>query len=127
MSTPLHEQLRQLQKQAKLTQQELANAIGVKRPTVTQIEGGKATTTEVIERWVVVCGGTISIGLSQVSPEDPMVEILQKLHVADRARVLALASQMPLDNADARTLDLLLAGWSKVSLSEERQENVKTG
>ena len=104
-----------------MTQQQLSAQIGIQRPTLTQIEGGKPTTTEVVDRWVSCCGGSLVVDATA----DPLSPALRGLTAPDRALLLALARIMPLDPADERTLRLLVQGWSRVVHSEECQEDVK--
>jgi transcriptional regulator with XRE-family HTH domain len=105
-----------------LTQQQLSAQIGIQRPTLTQIEGGKPTTTEVVERWVSCCGGSLVVDTTP----DPLSPVLRDLSAPDRALLIDLARIMPLDPADDRTLRLLIEGWSRVVRSVDCQEDVKS-
>ncbi len=66
--------LRNIRKEAGLTQQYMADALGFKQPTVAGIEGGRVTTTEVVEKWAELCGAVIEIvrpGSDSLRAADP--------------------------------------------------------
>ena len=122
MSSRLAAQLADIRKAAKLSQAELAAKIGISRPALTQIEGGKATTTRVIEAWAKACA--VEIRLAPEQP--PLVELVLSLREGDQLLVEQLAKMLPaIDDADRRTLVLLFEGWTKYDRSEESQGIVK--
>ena len=57
----LHKELRQLRLNAKLTQAQLADLVGVQQPTISGVERGDVTTSTLILSWIKACKGRITV------------------------------------------------------------------
>lgn len=100
---------------AGITQAELAALLGVARPTVTQIEGGKVTTTRVVESWLDACNAAIVVS----SAEAPVVQAVARLERDDQILIERLSRILPsLKAENRRTLELLIAGWTPPNVKE---------
>ncbi len=91
MST-LGQQLKHLRASASLTQDELAEKIGVSQPTVSYVERGGATTSDVVERWIETCGGSMSVGRGD---SDRLQQLAAALPPSDLLRLIRVATALP--------------------------------
>lgn len=67
--------LKQLREIAGHTQAHLADLIGLKQAQISAVEiGRRITTTDVFERWIVACGGTLQIIAPGAKP-DPLASL----------------------------------------------------
>jgi transcriptional regulator with XRE-family HTH domain len=108
--------LRGIRLQAKLQQTELAARLNVSQGTVSRIERGVGTTSELLERWAAECGAHIQI--ARPGSDDPLAALrLRVQSIAEPSRLdlvqraaLALAS-LPADELEqeARILELRAA------------------
>jgi transcriptional regulator with XRE-family HTH domain len=100
----LGEQLRQLRVAAGLRQIDLVRAGVAGQSTVSETENDtRPTTTDVIERWLSVCGGSLTISapgraeaLDQLSDEErAMVEAARRIPEAERQLVVDVIRAWP--------------------------------
>lgn len=71
----LGERLRALRVASGLTQEQLAQAIGLQQPQVSAIEvGRRETTTAVLQRWVEVCGGELHLRATKQSSTSALID-----------------------------------------------------
>lgn len=96
----LSAQLRQLRAEASLTQNELAARIGVSQPTVSAVERGQATTTDVLEQWVEACGGHLVASRAQHAALLAAVASLSSADVQRLQRVAEALIRVPEDFKD---------------------------
>ena len=68
-------QIRRLRKQKGITQKDLADSIGVTQPYLSQIESGKGTTTETMQKICKRIGAEIRLEI----PQAEHIEILKQL------------------------------------------------
>lgn len=100
------EALRALRIAAGIKQVDLAVTLDIHQSTISGIENGRATTTDVVERWIDACGGTITIA----PPGDraaPLLSLAVGLDSADLDRAVRFASslsRMPDDTKNALVL-----------------------
>lgn len=83
--------LRELRQRAGLTQVALAELIGVSQATISHVEKGGATTTDVLSRWVDACGGT----LAPTRHLDDLERAAAELSGDDRAMLTRVAKALP--------------------------------
>jgi transcriptional regulator with XRE-family HTH domain len=83
--------LRELRHRAQLTQVALAERIGVSQATISHVEKGGATTTDVLARWVEACGGT----LAPAQLSDDLERAAAELSDGDRAMLARVALALP--------------------------------
>ena len=83
MQTPtipvLNQELRSLRRSAGFSQTELASRLGVNQSTVSVVERGGTTTTEVVDAWVRECNGRITVLPANSDPWVGVPEILRPL------------------------------------------------
>lgn len=116
----LGDDLREIRLQAKLHQTELAARLNVSQGTVSRIERGVGTTSELLERWALECGAEVRIARPDAA--DSMAHLRAALAKAadgnHRALVeraaLALAS-LPAEELEqeARILELRAQRYTK--------------
>lgn len=126
MAISIANQLREARIQAGLTQAELAEKIGVARPTITQIEAGKPTTTATLEAWAVACKCEFVIQQSR----SEVIVLAGALPRPLQPLAISLLRLLPsLDPLDRRTLALLVDGWNAAypSAADDCQGIVKSG
>ncbi len=77
---PLQQRLRTVRKRAKLTQTELANAIGVSQPYVSAIERGlRVPMADVLLDWLRACGHELEFRSTSGLPEEPEDTLLTRM------------------------------------------------
>ncbi len=93
--------LKLLRIEAGLTQIDLAEKLGITQGMLSRIERGGTTTTEVVERWAEVCGGSIQIeGRAGIGPEiAKLIAHAKKLSADDVVALMAIARGLPVANA----------------------------
>lgn len=122
----LGDDLREIRLQAKLHQTELAARLNVSQGTVSRIERGVGTTSELLERWALECGAEVRIARPDAA--DSMAHLRAALTKAadgnHRALVeraaLALAS-LPAEELEqeARILELRAARHARAPAGPE--------
>jgi transcriptional regulator with XRE-family HTH domain len=85
-------QLKAIRLKAGLRQEDLAAKIDVSQATVSYVERGGATTTDVVERWADACGAQVAISAGFDADLDAAVFDLSD---ADKARLLRIARSLP--------------------------------
>lgn len=83
--------LRELRHRAGLTQTQLAEVLEVAQATISHVERGGTTTTDVLTRWVDACGGTLSVELHGESVD----ALAAGLDAGDRAYLRQVAEALP--------------------------------
>ena len=85
--------LKTLRIEAGLNQVDLAEKLGITQGALSRIERGTGTTTDVVERWVQVCEGTIRIeGKAGLGHElDKLVNLARMLDPEDMRILLLVA------------------------------------
>lgn len=85
-------QLRAIRQQAKLKQEELAALLRISQASVSHIENGGVTTTDVMERWASACSAQALIS----SGFDVEIEAaVADMSETDKARLLRIARALP--------------------------------
>jgi transcriptional regulator with XRE-family HTH domain len=83
--------LRELRQRAGLTQVMLAERLEVAQATISHVERGGTTTTDVLARWVEVCGGTLTVEVH----DDSVEALAGGLDADDRAYLRQVAEALP--------------------------------
>ncbi len=82
--------MRDVRVQAQLTQEDIAEKVGIKQAQVSAVEVGRRTTTlEVLERWMEACGATVTV--ERHDARDPRAQVLEQLAGLDRSVVEHIA------------------------------------
>lgn len=89
--------LRLLRIEAGLTQVELSSRLNITQGMISRIEKGDTTASDVIERWVAACGGSIRFeGARGVSPEiAKLLNLANSLSADDLRRLICIARGLP--------------------------------
>lgn len=85
-------QLRAIRQRIGLRQDDLAAKIGVSQATVSHVERGGATSSEVVERWAEQCGAQIAITAGFDAELEAAVFALSDI---DKERLLRIARALP--------------------------------
>lgn len=83
--------LRELRQRAGLTQMQLAELLGVAQATISHVERGGTTTTDVLLRWVEACGASLTV----LQDGDTVEAIAAGLDADDRAYLRQVAEALP--------------------------------
>ena len=117
--------LKSLRVEAGLNQVDLAEKLGITQGALSRIERGAATTTEVIERWVQICGGSIRIdGRTGLAPElAKLLNLARGLNDDDLRVLVQVARGLPALNPTFKGgLAVMVAG-----AAPESQEPAQPG
>lgn len=100
----MRDALKALREAAGYTQAELADKLQIGQAQVSAIEvGRRITTSAIVERWIELCGGTLSIShpalqvaaISSLTPsQHHLIELSRQLSSNDQDRLIALAEAM---------------------------------
>lgn len=84
--------LRSLRQQAGLTQVRLAELLETSQSTVSHVERGGVTTSDIVEQWVQACGGTLVAG---TGADDALAAAIAQLGPEDRDYLARVAAALP--------------------------------
>lgn len=73
----INQELRILRRNAGLSQMELASRLGVNQSTVSVVERGGTTTTEIVDAWVKACEGRLTVIPASADPWAGIPETLR--------------------------------------------------
>ena len=90
--------LRQLRRHHGWTQTQLAERLKIDQGTVSNVERGRGTTTEVLLSWLKECGGRLEIRGPEEIPENPAAD----LDPQERALIIRLVRALEATRGDPR-------------------------
>lgn len=118
-----YEQLGEARRAAGLTQQQIADLLGISRSHVTNIENGvKGTTPEDVERWAAACGYEVKLVPVPVGTPDPEGLVALVSAIRDPAARQALATLARLTRKPPKYWYHFMSDFHDEELRAERDE-----